>query len=72
MAAINEGENSSCTDLLSGDAGLALAPHAERNAVLSELHARPFEAVTSPCRAIRFAFLTDAAQMNANAEALTR
>ena len=72
MAAINEGENSSCTDLLSGDVGLALAPHAERNAVLSELHARPFEAVTSPCRAIRFAFLTDAAQMNANAEALTR
>ncbi|KQW21886.1 hypothetical protein ASC80_00265 [Afipia sp. Root123D2] len=47
-------------------------PHTERVAVLSELHARPFEAVTSPCRAIRFAFLTDAAQMSANAEALTR
>lgn len=55
-----------------GNATLALVPHAERDAVLNELHARPFEAVTSPCRAIRFAFLTDAAQMNANAEALTR
>jgi uncharacterized membrane-anchored protein len=53
-------------------AAFALSPHAERDAVLSELHARPFEAITSPCRAIRFAFLTDAAQMNANAEALTR
>lgn len=72
MAAIDESENSSQTDLLPGDAGLALVPHAERDAVLSELHARPFEAVTSPCRAIRFAFLTDTSQMNANAEALTR
>lgn len=52
--------------------GLALSPHAEREAVLGELHARPFEAVTSPCRAIRFAFLTDAAQMSANAKALAR
>ncbi|WP_458759917.1 DUF3422 domain-containing protein [Afipia sp. TerB] len=49
-----------------------LTPHAERDTVLGELHARPFEAVTSPCRAVRFAFLTDAAQMSANAEALTR
>ncbi|UTD26324.1 DUF3422 family protein [Bradyrhizobium sp. WD16] len=49
-----------------------LAPHAERGAVLRELHARPFEAVPSPCRAIRFAFLTDATQMAADAEALVR
>jgi uncharacterized membrane-anchored protein len=53
-------------------AAFALSPHAERDAVLNELHARPFEAITSPCRAIRFAFLTDAAQMSANADALTR
>ena len=52
--------------------GLALSPHAERETVLGELHARPFEAVTSPCRAIRFAFLTDTAHMSANAIALAR
>jgi uncharacterized membrane-anchored protein len=49
-----------------------LEPHGERGDVLRELHARPFEAVPSPCRAIRFAFLTDAAQMAADAEALVR
>jgi uncharacterized membrane-anchored protein len=54
------------------DGQLTLVPHPERDAVLSELHARPFEAITSPCRAIRFAFLTDAKQMSADAEALVR
>ena len=69
MAAIDESENPGRAGL---QGGLLLSPHAERDAVLSELHARPFEAVTSPCRAIRFAFLTDAAQMSANAEAIAR
>jgi uncharacterized membrane-anchored protein len=49
---------------------LTFAPHPEREAVLDELHARPFEPIRSPCRAIRFAFLTDLAQMNADAAAL--
>jgi uncharacterized membrane-anchored protein len=62
----------SMRDSGAGNTTLALSPHAERDAVLNELHARPFEPVTSPCRAIRFAFLTDAAQMSADAEALTR
>jgi uncharacterized membrane-anchored protein len=53
-------------------ASFALVPHPERDAVLRELHARPFEAVPSPCRAIRFAFLTDAKQMSADADALVR
>jgi uncharacterized membrane-anchored protein len=51
---------------------LVFAPHAERDAVLDELHARPFEPIRPPCRAIRFAFLTDLAQMNADAGALRR
>jgi uncharacterized membrane-anchored protein len=51
---------------------LAFAPHTERAAVLNELHARPFEPIRPPCRTIRFAFLTDLAQMNADAAALRR
>jgi uncharacterized membrane-anchored protein len=51
---------------------LTFTPHAERAAVLDELHARPFEPIRSPCRAIRFAFLTDLAQMSADAGALRR
>lgn len=51
---------------------LTFAPHAEREAVLEELHARPFEPIQPPCRAIRFAFLTDLVQMNADAGALRR
>ena len=47
-------------------------PHGERDAVLNELHARPFEQVTSPCRAFRFAFQTDSGQMGADADALVR
>ncbi len=70
MTAINESEIPDSAGPLPH--GLALSPHAERETVLGELHARPFEAVTSPCRAIRFAFLTDAAQMSANAKALAR
>jgi hypothetical protein len=41
-------------------------PHGERDAILNELHARPFEPVTSPCRALRFAFQTDSGQMSAD------
>jgi uncharacterized membrane-anchored protein len=48
------------------------SPHPERDAVLNELHARPFEAIARPCRAIRFAFLTDAQQMSADSAALVR
>lgn len=70
MTTIRENDTSDSINPQPG--GLALSPHAERNVVLGELHARPFEAVTSPCRAIRFAFLTDAAQMSANADALAR
>lgn len=68
MSAIHGSERPDSTGPL--PRGFTLTPHAEREAVLGELHARPFEAVPSPCRAIRFAFLTDAAQMSANAEAL--
>lgn len=55
-----------------GSGPLAFTPHAERETVLDELHARPFEPIRPPCRAIRFAFLTDLAQMNADADALRR
>jgi hypothetical protein len=44
-------------------------PHGERDAILNELHARPFEPVTSPCRALRFAFQTDSGQMSADDDA---
>ena len=55
-----------------GSGPLAFTPHAERETVLDELHARPFEPIRPPCRGIRFAFLTDLAQMNADADALRR
>ena len=70
MAVIHQSGNPGPTGAPQG--GLVLSPHAERDAVLSELHARPFEALTSPCRAIRFAFLTDAAQMSVNADSLAQ
>lgn len=59
-------------DTPTGGGALAFAPHVEREAVLDELHARPFDPIRPPCRAIRFAFLTDLAQMAADADALRR
>ena len=49
-----------------------LIPHPERGAILGEVHARPFAAVTTPRRLLHFAFLTDAAQATADREALAR
>ena len=34
-------------------------PHSQRGAVLAEVHARPFHPVATPCRILRFAFMTD-------------
>lgn len=34
-------------------------PHARRAQILGEVHARPFHALTSPCRLLRLAFMTD-------------
>ena len=49
-----------------------LIAHPERDAVLSEVHARPFAPMETPCRVLHFAFLTDAAQADADREALGR
>lgn len=40
-------------------APFAYAPHAQRGQVLAEVHARPFHPVATPCRILRFAFMTD-------------
>jgi uncharacterized membrane-anchored protein len=37
-------------------------PHPDRSAALAEVHARPFHPVTTPCRTLLFAFMTDHAQ----------
>jgi uncharacterized membrane-anchored protein len=39
---------------------MSFEPHPLRGAVLSEVHARPFAPVETPCRILHFAFLTDA------------
>lgn len=38
----------------------AWTPHPQRDALLAEIHARPFRAMNTPARFIRFAFLTTA------------
>lgn len=40
----------------------AFAPHPQREALLAEVHARPFAPMATPARILRFAFLADAAQ----------
>ena len=37
-------------------------PHPHRDALLAEVHARPFRATATPARFLRFAFLADAEQ----------
>lgn len=39
---------------------MSLEPHPLRGAVLSEVHARPFAAISPPLRILHFAFMTDA------------
>ena len=48
-----------------------LTAHPERDAVLGEVHARPFHPLTPPRRLLRFAFMTDAAAIAANRDALS-
>ena len=48
-----------------------LSAHPERDAVLGEVHARPFHPLLPPRRLLRFAFMTDAAAVAANRKALS-
>ena len=48
----------------------ALTPHPLRNAVLGEVHARPFHSVESPRRLLHFAFMTSADGNAADRQAL--
>jgi uncharacterized membrane-anchored protein len=50
----------------------ALQVHPLRDAVLGELHARPFTPVETPRRILHFGFLTNAAQPQADREALAK
>lgn len=43
-------------------ASFSFTPHAQRGQVLAEVHARPFHPVPTPCRILRFAFMTDFVQ----------
>jgi uncharacterized membrane-anchored protein len=49
----------------------ALEPHPARDAVLGEVHARPFHAVATPQRVLHFAFMTSGAKPGADRAALT-
>lgn len=49
----------------------ALVPHPHRDAVLGEVHARPFHALETPQRMLHFAFMTNAAVPGADRAALT-
>ncbi|WP_332683133.1 DUF3422 family protein [Bosea sp. (in: a-proteobacteria)] len=51
---------------------LPLDAHPSRDAILAEIHARPFAAVETPRRLLHFAFMTDQGQANADREALAR
>lgn len=50
---------------------LGFSAHPERGAVLGEIHARPFEAISPPRRILRFAFVTDQSQMAADRKVMT-
>ena len=47
------------------------AAHPQRDAVLGEVHARPFQSLEPPCRLFHYAFLTDSAAAKADLQALT-
>jgi uncharacterized membrane-anchored protein len=49
----------------------SFTPLEQRGAVLAEVHARPFHPVPTPCRMLRFAFMTDYAAATRDREALT-
>lgn len=49
---------------------VGLHPHEHRDVVLAEVHARPFRPVETPRRLLHFAFMTDAAQSEADRAAL--
>lgn len=42
---------------------LSLIPHKHRDAVLQEVHARPFRPISTPARIFHFAFMSDAASV---------
>lgn len=52
-------------------ASLAFIPHPHRDQVVQEVHARPFEPITTPCRVLHFAFMTDSVEAEADRRALT-
>ena len=49
---------------------LSFTPHPLRGPVLAEVHARPFHPVETPCRILRFAFMTDFAEAERDRAAL--
>lgn len=49
-------------DLPQREPPFGFAPHPRRGEVLAEVHARPFRPVSTPCRILRFAFMTDFAE----------
>ncbi len=51
---------------------ITLEPHPMRGTVLAEVHARPFRPISTPCRMLHFAFLTDQNQAAAARLALER
>lgn len=59
-------------EAIQDDDGGGFVPHPDRADILSEVHARPFAPLETPCRVLHFAFMTDAAQAAADREALAR
>ena len=53
------------------DSASPFIPHPLRAAVLGEIHARPFQALSAPARFSHFGFMTDAAQAGADRAALS-
>jgi uncharacterized membrane-anchored protein len=58
-------------EVLIGDGNVRLSPHPLRAAVLGEVHARPFTALTVPARVLHFAFDTSAVRAAEDRAALT-
>lgn len=58
-------------EVLIGDGDVRLSPHPLRAAVLGEVHARPFTAITTPSRVLHFAFDTSGSRAAADRAAMT-